>query len=127
MMFMTPHILKNLFSKSATRLYPMERRDPFERARGELSISVEDCIFCGACARKCPSQCITVEKTAAKWILDPMACIGCGICVSACPKSCLQQVQVYRPPTATREVLVLQGEIRRKSRKASPEEDKKAA
>ena len=127
MMFMTPHILKNLFAKSATRLYPMEQRDPFERARGELSIAVDDCIFCGACARKCPSQCITVEKSSATWILDPMACIGCGICVSACPKSCLQQVQVYRPPTTTREVLVLQGEIRRKSRKASPEEDKKAA
>ena len=127
MMFMTPHILKNLFTKSATRLYPMEQRDPFERARGELAIAVEDCIFCGACARKCPSQCIIVDKADATWTLDPMACIGCGICVSACPKSCLQQEMAYRRPTTVREELVLQGEVRRKPRKAAPGEEKRAA
>ena len=127
MMFMTPHILKNLFSKSATRLYPVEQREPFERARGELTIAVADCIFCGACARKCPSQCIAVDKTAATWTLDPMACVGCGICVSACPRDCLQQAKVYRPPATVREALVLQGEVRRKPRKTVPGEDKKAA
>jgi ech hydrogenase subunit F len=127
MMFMTPHILKNLFSKSATRLYPIEQREPFERARGELANAVEDCIFCGACARKCPSQCISVDKAAATWTLDPMACIGCGICVAACPKSCLRQETVYRRPAIVREELILQGEVRRKPRKAASGEDKKAA
>jgi len=127
MMFMTPHILKNLFAKSATRLYPLEQRDPFERARGELALSVEECIFCGACARKCPSQCITVDKTAATWTLDPMACVGCGICVSACPKSCLSQETAYRRPATIREELTLQGEIRRNPRKTVSEEDKRAA
>jgi ech hydrogenase subunit F len=128
MMFMTPHILKNLFQKSATRMYPLEQREPFERARGELAIAVEDCIFCGACARKCPSQCITVDKKTATWTLDPMACICCGICVAACPKDCLRQELVYRRPCTAREEISRQGEIRRKPKKVKPAgEEKKAA
>ena len=128
MLFMTPQILKNLFQKSATRHYPLEQREPFERARGELGLTVDACIFCGACARKCPSQCITVDKKTATWTLDPMACVCCGICVEACPKDCLQQEPAYRRPTTEREQIALQGEIKRKPKKVRPAgEEKKAA
>ena len=127
MLFMTPQILKNLFAKSATRMYPLEEREPFPRARGELIIEMEGCIFCGACARKCPSQCITVDKAAATWALDPMACICCGICVAACPKDCLRQATAYHPVATAREQVVLQGEVQPRKRKAAPAEQAKQA
>ena len=42
----------------ATRMYPLEQREPFERSRGELALTVTDCIFCGACVDACPEEAI---------------------------------------------------------------------
>ena len=64
---MTPNILRNFFTKRATRRYPYVERSPFEGTRGELCIEIEKCTFCGVCAVKCPSQCIRVN----------MPCRGC--------------------------------------------------
>ena len=61
---MTPNVLKNLFAPKATRRYPREVRAPFESVRGALFNDIENCSFCGVCALKCPSQCITVDKKA---------------------------------------------------------------
>jgi formate hydrogenlyase subunit 6/NADH:ubiquinone oxidoreductase subunit I len=122
MLFMTPQILKNLFRPSATRHYPLEAREPFARSRGQLAIEIDGCVFCGACARKCPSDCIAVDKANARWTLDPMACVGCGVCVEACPKNCLIQAPHYRRPHTAREVVAVQGEIKphRPAKKAAP-------
>ena len=46
---MTPNILKNAVSKYATRLYPFEVREPFEKVRGNLDIDIDKCIFCKKC------------------------------------------------------------------------------
>jgi ech hydrogenase subunit F len=126
MLHMTPSILKNFFSKSATRLYPVEVREPFEHSRGALEIRLEDCIFCGTCMRKCPSKCITVDKNAGTWDMDPFACVYCGICVDNCPTHCLYQAREYRPPEAEKSHVFLQGEPpKKKSKKkqASGEEE----
>ncbi|MFO7817143.1 MAG: 4Fe-4S binding protein [Thermodesulfobacteriota bacterium] len=126
MLHMTPNILKNFFSKSATRLYPVEVREPFEFSRGALEIKLEDCIFCGTCMRKCPSQCISVDKNAGTWDMDPFACVYCGICVDHCPTSCLYQSRQYRPPEAEKFHVSLQGEPPKKKGKkkeASGEEE----
>jgi ABC-type sugar transport system ATPase subunit len=55
---MLGNVVKNLFSKPATRMFPAERRDSFKGTRGCLGINIESCIFCGICARKCPSDAI---------------------------------------------------------------------
>ena len=39
------------------------------------------CTACGACARWCPAEGITVKKVAA---IDAAKCIGCGECLSVC-------------------------------------------
>ncbi|MFP4168214.1 MAG: 4Fe-4S binding protein [Desulfonatronovibrionaceae bacterium] len=116
MLHMTPSILKNFFSKSATRLYPVDVREPFELSRGALEIRLEDCIFCGTCMRKCPSKCITVDKKGF-WDMDPFACVYCGICVDNCPTSCLYQSRDYRPPEEEKFHVSLQGEPPKKKGK----------
>ena len=112
-MKMLPTVLANLFSKAATRNYPFTVRDNFEQARGELINDINRCIFCGTCARKCPSQCLTVErdKTEGVWTLEFFACVGCGVCVDACPVNCLSQKTSHRPVAVERAVITLRGKM----------------
>lgn len=119
MLDMTPNILKNFLSKPATRLYPIEVRPPFEEARGALVNDIKECIFCGACQRKCPSHCIEVDKKAATWNWDPMACIYCGICVDNCPTNCLTQDKLYQQAMAERETVSLKGEVKKPKKKSA--------
>lgn len=108
-MLFTPTVIKNLVKKPATRQYPFVVREPFANYRGELAIAVEDCIFCGMCVRKCPSQCITVDKKAGTWSCDPHACVYCGICVDNCPTKCLSMKDVHRKPLLEKTIWVEQG------------------
>lgn len=114
---MTPTILRNFFGKKATRMYPIEVREPFENSRGELVNDIDKCIFCGACALKCPSQCITVDKDTAVWTCDPYACVYCGVCVAACPTQCLSQKTTYRPATITKVMISQKGVIKERPKK----------
>ena len=108
-MYMTKNVLRNLFRKSATRLYPFEKREIFENVRGALDIEVEKCIFCKACQLRCPSQCISVDNKAGTWSVDPMACVVCGVCVAVCPKKCLHIGKEYRAPLLKRGMITRQG------------------
>lgn len=96
-MFMLSTVLKNLFTGSATRLYPAKKREPFPDVKGTLKIDIERCTFCTLCQIKCPSQCIKVDRKEKKWDLDPFSCVYCGICVEVCPVNCLYQETQYRP------------------------------
>lgn len=95
---MIKNIFKNFVTKSATRPYPIKVRPGFKNARGELTNKVQDCIFCSICARKCPSQCIRVDKKTQKWECDVSACVLCGICEEVCPKKCVTHHHVHRKP-----------------------------
>jgi len=118
MLFMTPNILKNFVSKRATRLYPFEVREPFANFRGELVNDIEACIFCGMCQKKCPSQCITVDRKTGVWECDPCACVYCSVCVDHCPVNCLSMKNDHRKPFAKKFMYTLQG---------TPPKPKKAA
>lgn len=127
MLFMTPNVVKNFLSKKATRMYPFEVRDPFEGYRGELINDIDNCIFCGMCSKKCPSQCITVDRKAGTWECDPYACIYCSICVDHCPTNCLSMLNMHRKPAAAKEMYALQGEPPKpKKKKAAPKAEAKA-
>jgi Fe-S-cluster-containing dehydrogenase component len=54
-----------------------------EGTSAEYAIDPAACTGCGACARKCPQQCISGEKKAAH-VIDLSRCIRCGACFLAC-------------------------------------------
>jgi len=43
----------------------------------------QGCVACGACARWCPVDAITVSEEAS---IDEQVCIGCGECIAVCPQ-----------------------------------------
>lgn len=106
-MFMMTTILKNLFTGYATRLYPVTKVETFRQQKGQLKLDIEKCTLCGVCRIKCPSQCISVDKAAKTWEVDPFACVYCGICVEACPTKCLYQEEMYKAPLAAKDTVKL--------------------
>lgn len=61
---------------------------PIEEAKGGKIVNdMSKCILCGLCARKCPQECITVDRTGEKtWSIDRDKCVQCGACIDACIK-----------------------------------------
>jgi len=91
-------IFKNLVSNPATRLYPVAVRPPFALTRGHIEIDIQQCIFCGLCDRKCPTNAITVTKADKEWSIQRLRCIQCNSCVEVCPKKCLVMDPQYTSP-----------------------------
>ena len=56
-------------------------------ASGKIVNDISKCILCGLCARKCPQECITVDRKDAKtWSINRDTCVQCGACIDACLK-----------------------------------------
>ncbi len=91
-------VIKNLFSKPATRKYPFEPKNYPERTRGHVQNDMDVCVLCGLCSIKCPTHAITVDKNAKTWSIRPMSCIQCRSCVDNCPKKCLSMDTHYTEP-----------------------------
>ncbi|MBI9081022.1 MAG: 4Fe-4S binding protein [Pseudodesulfovibrio sp.] len=140
-MLFTPTVIKNLLKKPVTRKYPYEVREPFPNFRGELVIDIDQCIFCGMCVRKCPCQCIEVDKEAGTWACDLHECISCGYCRDHCPTKCLSMKDTHRKPLLEKTTWIEQGtppkpkkkveapkaETKVEAKKEKPEVEKKAA
>lgn len=91
--------LGSLFKKPETIQYPAETRFVPEGLKGHIEITIEDCIMCGICMKRCPTGAITVEKEKSTWQIDRYRCVQCGSCVRECPKSCLRMEPTYAPIT----------------------------
>jgi len=91
-------VMRSLFKKPATLMYPIKPREWTERTRGRIEINIEDCIFCGICARKCPTDALKVDRDAQSWTIARMGCIQCSCCVDLCPKHCLINEGGYTTP-----------------------------
>ena len=100
---MTKTVLKSLFSKPATLMYPFEKRQPYNQTRGSVQIDIKNCIFCSLCQKKCPTRAIIVDKEAKTWEIERFKCILCNYCVDTCPKKCLQMSNTYSSPLASAE------------------------
>jgi len=118
---MTKNVLQNLAKKPSTRLHPYVRREPFAGFRGTLDINPDECIFCGLCAKKCPSQCIEVDSKACTWQCDSFACVYCSVCVEACPTQCMTMTNVTKPPAGQKDVIFHQGKPKPKKKTAEEE------
>ncbi|MGA2977023.1 MAG: 4Fe-4S dicluster domain-containing protein [Spirochaetia bacterium] len=104
-MGMSRTVLRNLFSRPATRLYPGRQKEAHrtQRSRGRIEIEIDACIFCGACAKRCPTDAIIVSKPQKEWNIDRLRCCTCNACVEVCPKKCLAMGNRYTFPTVTRD------------------------
>ncbi|MDR3294259.1 MAG: 4Fe-4S dicluster domain-containing protein [Clostridiales Family XIII bacterium] len=91
-------IMGSLFKKPATLMYPVIPRQWQEKTRGHIEVVMADCILCGICARKCPTDAITVAKDARTWTIQRMQCVQCSCCVEVCPKKCLTNKNEYTAP-----------------------------
>lgn len=103
-MTFTKTVFHNLFSKPATRMYPMQPRKYPERTRGHIAIDIDTCVFCGLCSKKCPTGAITVNRAEKSWSIERFGCIQCGYCVESCNKKSLSMQQSYTEPDAVKKV-----------------------
>jgi ech hydrogenase subunit F len=92
-------VLKSLSRPAATRLYPFVPHVYEPKTRGHIDIAIAQCIFCGICDRRCPTQAIAVTKADRTWAIDRLRCIQCNSCVELCPTKCLSMGNAYTDPS----------------------------
>jgi len=98
MALMLPTILRNFFGGPATRMYPVQVREPFENARGHVTFNDDKCFLCGLCAMRCPSEAISIDKEKRLLTFYPARCIVCEVCALACPGDAIDMVFKWRAP-----------------------------
>jgi formate hydrogenlyase subunit 6/NADH:ubiquinone oxidoreductase subunit I len=79
-------------------MYPVIRNEFYPTTRGKILCDESTCNYCGLCARRCPSQAITVEKAEKTWKLDSTRCLTCNFCVTLCSKDSLSTAREYALP-----------------------------
>lgn len=82
-------VIRSFFTKSTTRLYPVERVTPPERYRGILSYEPSVCTGCSLCVKDCPSDAIELvilNRAAKQYVMKYHMdrCIYCGQCMVNC-------------------------------------------
>jgi NADH-quinone oxidoreductase subunit I len=105
--------LKTMVKKAPVTMYPQEQEIPVPRARGVISLDVDNCTVCMLCARECPDWCIYIEghkeeqppskpggrprarATLDRFDIDYSLCMYCGICVEVCPFDALHWSPEY--------------------------------
>ncbi|MDP4151866.1 MAG: 4Fe-4S dicluster domain-containing protein [Bacillota bacterium] len=97
-------VLRSLFSKPATGMYPFKKREYYLSTRGSIQNDIESCIFCGLCSKKCPANAIEVSRNDKQWSIDRFRCVTCNACVEACPKKCLVMKNTYTAPATIKSV-----------------------
>ncbi|MCE5313818.1 MAG: 4Fe-4S binding protein [Armatimonadota bacterium] len=103
-----------------TELYPEQKPVLPEAYRGMPALPVDfethrsECIACGACARMCPEQVITVvldktdpkDRKPSEFSIDISRCMFCGLCMEVCPKNCLKPARTFELACYSREQMV---------------------
>ena len=57
------------------------------------SVDESLCIRCGTCQRRCPVDCIMINKDGDNLVrFDWRYCKGCGICAMECPVKCISLI-----------------------------------
>jgi formate hydrogenlyase subunit 6/NADH:ubiquinone oxidoreductase subunit I len=90
---MIPEVLRSVFKKPATNMYPFEKLEMPAKFRGKLKFYPEKCIGCKLCMRDCPSAASVINKLEDNTFearINLGRCIYCAQCVDTCPKKALE-------------------------------------
>jgi formate hydrogenlyase subunit 6/NADH:ubiquinone oxidoreductase subunit I len=112
-------VFKNLFAKSSTAGYPLNKAVLSEHFRARIKYNPELCVGCQLCVRNCPANAITItllnpqDKLVAgpdgKMIppkryfeskIDLTRCIFCAQCVDSCFKKALSSSKEFELASA---------------------------
>lgn len=85
-------LIRNLFKKPMTLIFPLESLPPIDYYRGRQLLDIEKCVGCGMCSRVCPNDAVKmVEYNDKKCPEIHMGkCCFCGLCAEHCPTQALQ-------------------------------------
>ncbi len=116
-------VLKHLFRRRDTVLFPEEQPQLPPRFRGRIVLTRdpsggERCVACYLCAAVCPVDCIALQATEAKdgrrypeWFrINFSRCIFCGYCEEACPTYAIQLTPDFEMSEYNRQNLVYEKE-----------------
>lgn len=87
-------LIRSLFKKPATELYPYEKKKAPSRLRGKLVWDPAQCAGCQLCIKDCPSnaiELIVIDKVNKRFIMRYHAdrCTYCAQCVQSCRFKCM--------------------------------------
>ena len=82
-------IMSSLFKRASKVSYPVKPLAKAGIVRGHVENDIDNCIFCGICAKKCPTGAISAVKTEKSWTISRFQCVLCNCCVEVCQKKCL--------------------------------------
>jgi len=76
--------LKSIFRRPFTQKYPKVKPLIPEGLRGRVEHDRDKCIYCGLCAKYCPSGAIEVDVKKKEWRYDMGRCLFCSQCEEVC-------------------------------------------
>lgn len=110
-MSMLSELLKNLFKKRATILYPEERDKVHvpEGYRGKLEFYREKCIGCTLCYQVCPSYTIEIitDEKGKRPVFNLARCTYCGQCEDICPTKSIHLTKQFEVISLDKKDLVV--------------------
>jgi formate hydrogenlyase subunit 6/NADH:ubiquinone oxidoreductase subunit I len=100
-------VMKSLFGKPATAMYPVIKNDFYPLTRGAIEMDPANCIFCNLCAKRCPTEAIEVSRPDRVWTINRTRCLVCNFCVDVCPRDCLTTVRQYTAPMTDKSAAIV--------------------
>ena len=86
----TKTLFGSMFSKPPTIKLKELNSHFTPHTRGHVENDINACIFCGLCARRCPTHALGVDKKERSWSIERFNCVQCNCCVEICPADCLR-------------------------------------